>query len=272
MVYAVKRIRHRAKKFVKKRYTKKKSGTLKIGAIARDLAMVKRSLNVEHKHLDFKFGSGQGTTTQFPTKTTPIIIPLPVPARGTAYNERVGNQIRIVHMTSKIQFLFENNTDLIQRTTGIVQIIFAKSADDVPAIAKLYDTDANGHYTPMSMTNTQEYKKYVWLNKHMHKKSYIQPTNRFPASNNSANVLDPGAGGINNISVDETAVTALNKASFFSNKMGKTSIRVYFANGSDTEVEQMKPYLLLRSDVIESTTDYDPIGISGIIRMSYVDN
>ena len=41
--------------------------------------------------------------------------------------------------------------------------------------------------------------------------------------------------------------------------------------------EQMKPYLLLRSDVIETGTKpnevyWDPVSITGTIRMTYVDN
>lgn len=264
----VKRLRHRAKKFVKKRYTKTKSGNLKIGAIARDLAMVKRSLNVEHKHIDFKFGSGQTVSSQFPTKTVPIIIPLPVPARNTTYNGRVGNQLRVVHMTSKMQFVFENNNDLVQRTSATVQILFAKDGDDVPTIDKLYSLDANGHYTPLSMTNTQEWNKFKWMKGLSHYKSYTQPTNRYPPSQYSGMATNPDGGTFD----VETPRDSLNKAQFYSTKSGKTSIRMYFENGSDTVVTQMKPYLLLRSDVIDATIDYDPISISGIVRMTYVDN
>lgn len=259
---------------LKKRYVKKKSGNYKYSKIAKDLAMVKRQLNVEHKHLDFKFGSGQTTTAQYPTKTTPIIIPLPVPTRGTAYNQRVGNQIRVVHMTTKLEFLFGNNTDLIQRSSARAQIIFAKSGDDIPDITKLYDTDANGHYTPMSFCNTQEYKKYCWIKSLDHKKSYTQPTNRYPASSQTGYVVDPKSSPGSDINVASTDYTpvSLNMAPFYSNKSAKVSIRMFFKNLDDETVEQMKPYLVLRSDVIDSATDYDPIAVTGIIRMTYVDN
>ena len=47
---------------------------------------------------------------------------------------------------------------------------------------------------------------------------------------------------------------------------------MFFDNGADTTT-QMKPYLLLRSDVIEASPDnYDPVLVSGTIRMTYVDN
>jgi len=48
---------------------------------------------------------------------------------------------------------------------------------------------------------------------------------------------------------------------------------VKFENGSDTIVEQMKPYLLFMSDTIEGNpSNYDPVTISGQIRFTYVDN
>lgn len=266
----VKKYAKKARKFVKKRYVKKGAarGLLQL---SKDVATIQRSLNVEHKHLDFKFGSSQTVPLQYPNKQTPIILALPVPSRGTSFNQRVGNQIRIVHMTTKMQFVFQNNSDLIQRTSVRAQVLFAKSGDDVPTIDQLYELDANGHYTPMSMANTQEWNKYKWIKSLDHKKSYVQPTNRYPASRGDGNTQDP-ANASASINVQDPATVALNNAQFYSNKSTKLSIRVSFQNGSDTEVTQYKPYLLLRSDVIDAATDYDPIAVSGIIRMTYVDN
>lgn len=269
-------VKKQAKKVVRRaraRYTTKTGGA-RVAKLAQDLALVKRQLNVEHKHLDFKFGAQQAITSQTPTNSTPIIIALPVPARGTGYDDRIGNQIRIVHMTSKLKFLFKNNQDLLQRTNVRAQIIFAKDATNVPVIANLYDTDANGHYTPMSMVNTQEYKKYVWLKSHDHKKGYTQPTNRFPPTGTNGTMsTHPGTVYNEDINATTPANQSLNDAPFYSNRMAKCSIRVMFENNSDTNVEQMKPYLVLRSDAIESGGNvYDPCQISGIIRMTYVDN
>lgn len=257
----------------RRRYTTKTGGT-RVAKMAKDLALVKRQLNVEHKHLDFKFGAQQTVIAQTPTNSTPIVIPLPLPIRGTGYSDRIGNQIRIVHMTSKLKFLFKNNQDLIQRVNARAQIIFAKDATNVPAISNLYDTDANGHYTPMSMVQTQEYKKYVWLKTHDHKKGYTQPTNRYPLTGSNGTVYThPGTVYNEDITATTPANQSLNDAPFYSNRMGKCSIRVFFENGSDTNVEQMKPYLVLRSDAIESGSNvYDPCQITGIIRMTYVDN
>ena len=86
-------------------------------------------------------------------------------------------------MTAKYQFLFENNTDLFQRQSVSARILFAISADDIPDITKLLEPDANGHYTDLSFTNGQEYKKYHWTKSLDASQSYTQPTNRFPGSN-----------------------------------------------------------------------------------------
>jgi hypothetical protein len=257
-------------RFARKRYTTRTGGA-RVAQVARDVMFLKRQLNTEHKHLDFKFGSGQTITGQTPSASTPIVIPLPLPTKGTGYSDRIGNQLRIVHITSKLKFLFKNNQDLIQRVNARAQLVFAKDGTNVPAISNLYDTDANGHYTPMSMVQTQEYNKYVWMKSHDHKRGYTQPTNRFPFADVNGNTPIPTGGG--NQDVEVPANDSLNDAPFYSNKSGKCSIKVMFENSSDTNVEQMKPFLVLRSDSPENNSlIYDPVEISGIIRLTYVDN
>lgn len=263
----------KGKKYVKKRYTKK-SGAVKYRKLAADVYRIQRSLNVEHKHIDYTFGSGPGAAiaAQRPTKNSPIIIALNTPVKGTAYDNRIGNQLRIVHMTTKYQFTYHNNTDLMQRQSVRARIVFAKNADDVPVIANLLQADANGHYTDLSFVNTQEYKKFVWLKSLDIRSSYTQPTNRYPPSAANALTASPGAGDTNNIDVTATSSQVLNIANFYKRKSTKCSIKMMFQNNSDT-VEQMKPYLVLTSDVVENPgDDYDYITVTGQIRMTYVDN
>lgn len=257
-------------KFAKKRYTTR-TGGVKVNQLAKDVYTIKRSLNVEHKHIDYKIGSSGAIVSQLPTKQTPIVIPLNTPIRGTAYDQRVGNQIRVTHMTAKYQFTYHNNTDLFQRQSVRARIIFARNADHVPVIANLLDLDANGHYTDQSFINTQEYKKFLWLKALDTRSSHIQPTNRYPTSGSGGNHIQPIVGGGNESSTS-TAIVPLNIANYFKRAEAKTSIRMMFANSSET-VEQMKPYLLLTSDVLEDTgDDYDYISVSAVIRMTYVDN
>lgn len=264
-----KRYAKKAKKFVKKRYTTK-GGGVKLKQVVRDVARIQRSLNVEHKHLDFRFGSASNDG-QKPTKNTPLIIPIPTPVKGTAYNNRIGNQIRIVHMTSKLEFTFQNNTDLIQRTTAKAQILFAKSADDIPDITKLYELDPNGHYTPLSMANTQEWNKYKWVKPLGMTVKNTQYTNRYPPS--ASDGLTRINGGSSQFDVETPATQPLNIVQKYRSAGTKCSTRISFKNNSD-DVEMYKPYLLLRSDVVEASSgaDYDPVIVSGTIRMTYVDN
>uniref|UniRef100_UPI004047FD54 hypothetical protein n=1 Tax=Polynucleobacter sp. TaxID=2029855 RepID=UPI004047FD54 len=192
----VKKAVKKGARFAKKRYTTRGGGA-RINQIAKDLYMVKRSLNVEHKHIDYQIGTEGAISAQRPTKDTPIIVALNTPVRGTGYNERVGNQIRIVHMTAKYQFTFHNNCDLTQRQNVRARIIFAKNAEDVPVISQLMDADSNGHYTDLSFINTQEYKKFLWIKKLDTRQGYTQPTNRYPASAGNAETANPedGASG-----------------------------------------------------------------------------
>ena len=99
--YAKKAYSNIKKKAVKRYGTK--SGGVRLQQVVRDVAKIQRSLNVEHKHIDYRFGSATNSG-QRPTKDTPIIIALPTPVKGTGYNNRIGNQIRVVHMTSKLEF------------------------------------------------------------------------------------------------------------------------------------------------------------------------
>ncbi|WP_445769538.1 MULTISPECIES: hypothetical protein [Gammaproteobacteria] len=270
--YVSKSIR-KGKKVIKKRYTTRTGGA-RINRIAKDLLFVKRKLNTEHKHIDYLIGSAAtaNVVAQYPTKSNPIILSLDLPVKGLNFNNRVGNQIKISHITSKFEFIFNNNTDLIQRTNLRVQLLFAKNASDVPSIDQLYELDSNNAYTPLSMSNTQEYGKFLWIKSHDHQKGYTQPTNRYPESNSGGRTADPRPGQTpDNIQVDAPATQSLNKAIFYSNKKSTESIKVLFKNLSN-DVEQMKPYLLLRSDVIDANIDYDPIAVTGIIRMTYVDN
>lgn len=277
-------IRKSAKKavrFAKRRYATR-TGGFKVAQLAKDVMKIKRSLNVEHKHFDYKFGSGQGVSAQLPYNNDPIFLPLTMPARGVAYNNRVGNQIRITHITSKLEMTFKNNTDLLSRTTCSARLLFAKSGDDVPTIEELYEEDSNGHYTRNSFVNTQTWKKYTWIKSLNSFKSHTDQQNRYPKSldqSAESKVYLPNSSGApisTGVDVADRATESLNLSKYYINKQTKTSIRVNFENGSDTIVTQMKPYLLLMADspsTAQSTaTILDPVSITGTIRFTYVDN
>jgi len=256
----------------KKRYTTR-TGGVRITQLAKDVNNIKRALNVEHKHFDFKFGSGQTIPARLPTNNEPIFQECPLPARGTSFNNRIGNQIKITHITSKLEFTFKNTSDLISRTSASVRLLWAKNGDVVPAIADLYELDSNGHYTRNSFVNTQSWNKFVWIKKLNTFKSHRDLVNRYPLSNGGGQTRNPTS-DVANISVNHVASVPLNLSKYYLNKQAEVSIKVKFQNDSDTVVEQMRPYLLFISDVIEdsSATDHDPVSITGTIRFTYVDN
>ena len=259
----------------KKRYITR-TGGYRVNRMAKDLMSIKRQLNVEHKHYDFKFGSGQPVAAQSPVNNDPIFLNLLLPSRGVAYNQRVGNQIRITHITSKLEFLFKNNNDLFSRTTASVRLLFAKAGDDVPTIEDLYELDSNGHYTRNSFVNTQTWKKYTWIKSLNSFKSHTDQVNRYPQSNTTGQVVKyPGDSNSpsENYNANSIATESLNLSKYYINKQTKCSIRVNFENGSDTIITQMKPYLLFMADSpVSGGSTYDPVVISGTVRFTYVDN
>lgn len=254
----VKKAFNKGKRFVKKRY-KTRTGGVRLQKLVKDVYKIQRSLNVEHKHFDFHFGSGRPISAQQPTNQTPIILPIPVPERGVAFNNRIGNQFKITHITTKLQFFFKNNQDLIGRTSCSVRLLFAKSADDIPTITDLYQPDANGHYTRNSFTQSQNWKKYAW----------IKPLNSFKSHTD----IMPRQAEDATIAVRIAPTTqSMHDTTYYVNKQAKVNIKVSFENGSDTNITMMKPYLLFMSDTIQATINYDPVLITGTIRFTYVDN
>ena len=266
----IKKVVRKGRNLAKQRYTTR-TGGYRVNRMAKDLMSIKRQLNVEHKHFDYKFGSGQSVSAQTPTNNDPIFLQLSLPDRGVAYNQRVGNQIRITHISTKLEMLFKNNNDLFSRTTCSARLLFAKSGDDVPAIEDLYELDSNGHYTRNSFVNTQTWKKYTWIKQLNSFKSHTEQLSRYPLSNQySDTIVNQTSSAV--VPVD-VPTESLNLCKYYLNKQTKCSIRVNFESGSDTIVTQMKPYLLLMADSPTSpTTVYDPVVISGTIRFTYVDN
>lgn len=269
---AFKKYAKKARKFVKKRYTTKK-GNPNVRKLASDVFAIQRALNVEHKHIDWQMGTQGNIALQKPTKDNPVVVALNTPIRGTSFNNRVGNQVKITHMTAKYQFTFHNNTDLVQRQNVRARIIFARSADSLPQITSLLEPDANGHYTDQSFINGQEYKKFMWVKALDTRCGYTQPTNRYPPSSGSGEYTNPQPDTNAKEDVVDIATQALNIANFFKRAETKLSVRMMFKNSTD-DVEQMKPYLLLTSDVINAgpPEPLDYVTVSADIRMTYVDN
>lgn len=267
------------KRGLKSRYqntTSKGKQSYDIGKIITDVGNIKRSLNVEHKHYDFMIGSQFPIKEQKPMDIIPIVLPISLPTRGTSYNNRIGNQIKVTHITSKFEFEFQNNNDLENSRTASVQLLWAKDASNVPTIEELYEQDANGKYTPLSMANTQEWNKFKWEKGHSHYVKNVQLTNRYPGSNSAGALDNPNsAASTAQINAYDNATQNLQKVIEYSSKQTMADLRVSFENNTEN-VTLMKPYLLFRSNCTSTssaTVDRrDPVNISGIVRITYVDN
>ena len=53
----IKKVVRKGRSMAKKRYITR-TGGYRVNRMAKDLMSIKRQLNVEHKHFDYKFGSG----------------------------------------------------------------------------------------------------------------------------------------------------------------------------------------------------------------------
>lgn len=252
----VKKYAKKVKKTIRRRYTQKKGGQVKLGQIARDVMFLKSQINAEHKHIDTVIGStgSAAFVSQLPTRTTPIILALDTPDRGTANYNRIGNQVIVTHITAKYQFTFGNTIDKKARTTVRARIIWAKSAADVPVIADILESDANDNYTPMSFINEQEYNKYIWLKALDCKKSHYENTPYNPTTLQST-----------------AASSATFEAQYYPYRKWNGRIKMEYNTGTDT-VSVNKPYLVLTSDVKEDTNNWDPVSVTGTIRLTYIDN
>lgn len=98
----VKRVAKKVGTAAKKRYFKGKGYTRpNISTMLRDVALLKRSLNVEKKNVEFietqdtAIGQYSGTadTGQLITDITPVL------AQGVGYNQRTGNSVKLVSMS-----------------------------------------------------------------------------------------------------------------------------------------------------------------------------
>lgn len=242
---------------LKKRYVRR-NNRVNFQKVIKDVAYIKSALNTERKHLDTLITSNVSQSNVVntlhpraaPTRSNPIIYPLGVPQRGTGYNERIGNQIKLTNISIRYIINKSNTTNQVHATSLRCFIFFAKNAEDVPLASELLEVDAEGDFTPASYWNSQNYRNFFFP-----KGLKYQKTIRDYHGSSTAGTIDTGDGQVK--LYPKTSQT-----------MGT---KVTFENGSDN-VTQMKPYIMFLTDNIDTTNTSDPIHISAQIRLSYVDN
>lgn len=266
---------------LKSRYVRRtKSGKpyYNIGQVVRDLSYVKRSLNTERKQ--YSFVSGTKTSSDDPTvirtigtlspkDDTPLFAYLPLPMQGTSSYQRVGNQIKLTHISAKIRLeaVLENWHSTGQRLGtpyAHIMIGFYKpgqsTGSSVPTIADLFEKDSLGLYTRASYRNSQTYKQFY----------FPKGCSKYITLNPSG--IPPSAGGNANHDTVVEKYLRINE---------KLNITIPFITGQsgtagDTNwstAEGMRPFMLIMTNCEGDGTDGKTyLNTASEIKFSYVDN
>lgn len=246
----------------RRRYTNDR-GNIRLGKVIRDVQYIKSSLNTERKHMDIKLTETKPANNNdgiqnlingpmVATRQAPVIYKLALPVRGTAYNQRIGNQLKLTHISMRLQ-VERANKQGYQSTCAYKVFLFFKKDGDVedpstltPPITDLIEPDANGTYTPMCYANGQTFKEFY------------RPKLLCKVGGFKDNVTTEAAGNV------QYHYARLDQ---------KVNIPVKFLNGSDIDCSAYRPFIcLLSDDNSNATADTDHLEVTGTIRLSWVDN
>lgn len=226
-------------------------------SLTKSIHRINRMLDVEFKHIDYKFGTADDNSL-VPLSSVPVIRAIPLPDSGTNYNERIGNQIKIVGMSTRLTFSFKNNEDKYSRNSCRFRIFFSKDASSSVTASDLLDQDGDGHYSLACFDNSQTRSRYHYIHD-----LECEQSHQF-------NVMFDG----NNITStpyhNPYYIARYNKSSDSS-----FSMPISFKNNPEAENQtlQNKPYILLQSDIVNATPlPHDSISLHGVVRIHYVDN
>jgi len=239
---------------LKKRYVRPNKN-VKFSRIIKDVAYIKSALNTERKHLDTLItntvtGSLPDRTkhpTAVPHASNTVIYPLAIPVKGTGYNNRIGNQIKVTNISVRYIITHLNTSNMVTNTSLKCLIFFAKNADDIPHATELFEVDANGNVSPASYWNSQEYKNFYFPKGLKYKIT----------SKNIATA--PGSPGTSNSQL----------LRYYPKTSVPLQTRITYANDTNTAT-MMQPYIMFISDAVNSTTDV--IKVDAQVRLTYVDN
>lgn len=269
---------------LKSRYVRKtKTGKpyYNIGQMVRDVAYVKRSLNTERKQITFVSGTKTSTddpTVRFqvavmkPKDDAPVIQRLCLPAQGVKSFHRIGNQIKITHISAKIRVeaILENwaasvgprlSTPYCKLMLGFYKPSDTSAGSGEPDIAEIYEKDSVGKYTRGSYRNTQNYKQFY----------FPKGCTKFITLNPSG--IPPSGGSTANHDVVVERFVNINQ---------RLNVKVPFQidnSGTDEgssnwgTAEGYRPFLLLMTNAEGTGLDGKSYVLcSAEIKLSYVDN
>ena len=154
----------KAKKFAKKRYTSK-SGGLRISQLVKDVALVKRSLNVEKKHIQSSITSNinVGQTNGNADAGTALYDITPVITQGVGYSNMTGNSVKLVSMSLKLQIKQMSATQHPMKVKMVIFKVFGtpQAANAIQTGNRLFDLNPITSLTDYnSERNVNYFKEY----------------------------------------------------------------------------------------------------------------
>ena len=274
---------------LRKRYVKKTRSGRKyynIGQIMKDVNYVKRSLNVEHKQCSTVYGvkttsddptiifsplSGTATPYLVPTDTSPIIKQLAMPGQGTMNMNRIGNSIKLTHISARIRalaFLENYHTSGARLVTPSCTIMmgFFKPAVGMASftdidISDIFEKDAGGDYTRSSYRNKNKYGQF-YFPRGMTKKIYLNPSGIENHGNTTSGIESVVERFIN------FNVRCNVKVPFVTGDAGVTS-----GSSNWASTETMRPFIVVMSNCKGNGSNGQTyVNVVGEWKFSYVDN
>lgn len=247
---AARKIGRWGKRAAKRRYGTR-TGGVRVAKLVRDVAYVKRSLNVEHKQIRTRWGTYASTYgVQTPTSTVPMTRGwLALPGQGTTNADRIGNNIVVTHISAKFQVDLQSTVAGTNKVPYKVFLLFVKaginynlSGLDLPS-NDLFDRDMNGFISQSSYRNKDCYTNFIEPNQCKH------------TANPSFTVQEGGVG----------------KSQHRFSWNAKCRIPIRFTTGDSTadNPQTNRPVLIMMSDVDGSNTITT---IAADVKLTYIDN
>tara|TARA_A100001015_G_C14942822_1_gene693322 strand:+ start:409 stop:1266 length:858 start_codon:yes stop_codon:yes gene_type:complete len=273
--------RYRNKQTARQKKKQGRYGNINFNKIQSDVLKLKKMLNTEHKMVATNFGTADSNVNPSirfrpanfieATQSTPTIKQIGYPVKGTANYERVGNSIKAVSLSVKVntRFLFPSigsSADDSQRLLNPyvdIYLMLRKSSSTqagtaVPEITELFYPDSNGGYNSQCFRRKETLNQFTVLDK-----------KRLTAKMQSS--LLSGESGIG-FRDDKYCTLAYNKPLYFKWTPGSSGGGI---PGSYSECQNGMLFILVMSNCI--STESASLGQTTAktfaqFQMTYVDN
>jgi hypothetical protein len=270
----------------KQRFRQKKKmgryGNINLGKVASDLNKVKKMLNTEHKMVATNYGTTGVTgnpSIQFNpanriefTRSTPTFIRIGYPLKGTNSYNRVGNSIKVISISAKINtsFLFPSvgasgavsSARLLNPYVDVYLMLRKSSSTQagtaLPTIGELFYPDSNGGYNSQCFRRKETLNQYVVLGKK--RISAICDTSLLSGETNIG------------FAKERYCTIASRKPLYFKWTPGSTNSGV---EGSYTDCQSGLLFMLFMTNTLTKETDNTGLTSAETyaqIQMTYVDN